>query len=54
MYVDAFEKHVRGQEGNDDAPAERDRISERDRVSNLLDKLTGLVSKLNCAIQTPE
>ena len=54
MYVDAFEKHVRGQEGSDDGPAERDRISERDRVSNLLDKLTGLVSKLSCAIQTPE
>ena len=46
-YVDAFEKFVRGRDSNDGS-------SERDRISNLVDRLLELILKLNSAIQTPE
>ena len=46
-YVEAFEKHMRSREGNDGS-------TERDRISNLVDKLMDLVHKFNLAIQTPE
>ena len=45
-YVDSFDKFIRGHESNEG--------SERDRVSNLLDRLMELIHKLNMAIQTPE
>jgi hypothetical protein len=46
-YVNAFEKFVRGRDSNDGS-------SERDKISNLVDRLMELVHKLNAAIQTPE
>jgi Fanconi anemia group J protein len=45
--VEAFEKHVRGREG--DAGT-----TERDKIANLVERLIDLVVKLNAAIQTPE
>jgi len=48
-YVDAFEKHFRGRDGGG-----ADGSTERDRISNLVDRLKELVYKLNAAIQTPE
>ncbi|KAL7551056.1 hypothetical protein ACHAWF_014257 [Thalassiosira exigua] len=47
-YVDAFDKFIRGRDGNDSNERERNRIS------NLVDQLIELVHKLNAAIQTPE
>lgn len=46
-YVDAFEKFFRGRESNDGSP-------EKDRISNLVDRLMELVHKFSVAIQTPE
>jgi len=46
-YVDAFDKHIRG--GN-----ENEESNERDRVSNLLDRLSELCHKLKMGINMPE
>ena len=46
-YVDAFEKFLRGREGNEAS-------LERDRISNLVDKLMELIHKMYAAFQTPE
>lgn len=44
--VEAFEKHVRGREG--------DGTTERDKIANPVERLIDLVVKLNAASQTPE
>lgn len=46
VYMEAFEKHFRGREADEGA--------ERDRASNLVDRLKELIYKLNAAIQAPE
>ena len=43
VYADAFEKFLRGRDGNDGS-------SERDRISNLLDRLMELIGKMNSAM----
>lgn len=46
-HVDAFEKFTRGREENQEP-------LERDKASNLVDRLVELIHKLSLAIQTPE
>lgn len=50
-YADAFEQYLRGRDSGGSDGSER---SERERIANLVDRLTDLVNKLNAAMQTPE